>query len=86
MIVHTGAIVEMSSPAAWRRARPRSTASATASAWGTVKQTVALIEMPAAVTSSTACTPARVAGIFTCMFGARPPKWTACLPMRAASR
>ncbi len=73
-------------PPASRRCRPRSTASATASACGTVKQTVALMLIPAAVTVSIASTPALVTGIFTCMLGARAPKRIACSTMRAGSR
>ena len=86
MIVHTGAIVEVSSPACSRRSRPRSTASATASDWGTVKQTVALIDAPAAVSSSTAAMPAAVAGTLICMLGASEAKCSPCSVSRCVSR
>ncbi len=86
MIVQTGDIVLTSSPASSRRRRPRSTASATASDCGTVKQTVALTLIPAAVMSSSAWIPARVTGAFTCMFGASPANRIACSVILAASR
>ncbi len=86
MIVTIGDIAEVSSPAAARRARPRSTASAAASACGTVNETVALMLMPRNVASSMASMPAAVAGNLTCMFGARPAKRTACSTMRTGSR
>jgi len=86
MIVQTGDIALVSSPAASRRRRPRSTASATASACGTVNETVALTLIPFAVISSSAAIPARVTGAFTCMFGASPAKAIACSVMRAGSR
>ena len=65
MIVQTGAIDSTSSPAAARRSRPRSTAAPTASACGTVNDTVALMLTPRALASSIAAIPARVAGSFT---------------------
>jgi hypothetical protein len=86
MSVHTGAIVVASSPASSRRRSPRSTASATASACGTVNDTVALMLTPAAVISSSAAIPARVTGAFTCMFGARPANRIACSVIRSGSR
>ena len=46
MSVHTGVMRDTSLPSASRRRSARSTASPTASAWGTVKLTVALMEMP----------------------------------------
>ena len=46
MIVQTGPMRLMSRPSASRRRRPRSTASATAIAWGTVNETVALMLTP----------------------------------------
>ena len=46
MMVQTGPMVEMSRPSASRRRSPRSTASATATHWGSVKQTVALMLTP----------------------------------------
>ena len=46
MIVQTGPIAAVSSPSASRRSSPRSIASATASACGTVKDTVALMLTP----------------------------------------
>ena len=82
MIVQTGPMPLTSWPAASRRRSPRSTASPTASAWGTVKETVALMLIPRAVTSSIAAIPADVAGILTMMFGARPSKCTACSTSR----
>ena len=62
MIVHTGPIVVMSPPSRSRRSRPRSTASATASACGTLKDTVALMLIPRAVASSIAQIPASSPG------------------------
>ncbi len=47
MMVQTGPMERISRPSFSRRARPRSTASATASACGRVKETVALMLMPA---------------------------------------
>ena len=46
MSVHTGVMRDTSLPSASRRRSARSTASPTASAWGTVKLTVALMEIP----------------------------------------
>ena len=46
MMVQTGDISEISFPSASRRFKPLSTASATASDWGTVKHTVALMFTP----------------------------------------
>jgi len=46
MMVQTGDISLTGLPSAERRLRPRSMASATAMACGTVKQTVALIDTP----------------------------------------
>jgi hypothetical protein len=46
MIVQTGPMESTSAPSASRRRRPRSIASATASACGTVKDTVALMLTP----------------------------------------
>ena len=86
MTVQTGVILLTSSPASSRRRSPRSTASPTASACGTVKQTVAFTVTPAVVICSSASTPARVTGAFTCMLGASPAKRIACSVMRAASR
>ena len=86
MIVAIGVIDATSCPAAARRSRPRSTASATASAWGTVKLTVPLMLTPRAVASSMATRPAAVTGNLTWMFGARVAKRTACSTMRAGSR
>ena len=60
----------MSCPPARARCRPRSTASATATHCGTVKQTVALMLMPVTVAFFDGSMPARVAGILTIMFGA----------------
>ena len=82
MMVQTGPMVLVSSPAASRRFSPRSTASATATHCGSVKETVALMLMPSAVASSIAAIPARVAGIFTIMFGARA--WKCCAWRRSA--
>jgi len=53
-MVQTGPIVRISSPSFSRRARPRSTASATAMACGKVKETVALMLTPRYVHSSMA--------------------------------
>ncbi len=86
MIVQTGPIHEVSPPSARRRASPRSMASPTARACGTVNDTVALMLMPSAVASSMASMPTRVAGILTMMFGASESKCTACSTSRAASR
>ena len=86
MIVHTGLNRLASPPAASKRRRPRSTASPTAIAWGTVNPTVALIAMPRAVASSIASRPAAVVGNLTWMFGARVAKCTACSSIRAGSR
>ena len=74
VIVQTGRMLAVSPPSTSRRRMPRSTASATAVAWGTVKQTVALTLTPSRVASSMAATPAFVTGSFTWMFGARPAK------------
>ncbi len=57
MSVTTGAIDATSRPAAARRARPRSTASAAARACGTVNETVALMLTPRNVASSIAVEP-----------------------------
>ena len=73
-------------PAASKRARPRSTASAAAIAWETVKTTVMLATTPRAVASSTAWRPAAVHGNLTWMLGARVLKWTAWSAMRTGSR
>ena len=54
MMVQTGPMERMSRPSFSRRARPRSTASATAMACGRVKETVALMLMPRYVASSMA--------------------------------
>ena len=86
MIVQTGPMRDMSSPAFRRRSSPLSTASATATAWGTEKQTVALMLMPRHVASSMAPTPASVTGILTIMLGARASKWTAWATIRSALR
>ena len=86
MIVQMGVIDETSSPAASRRASPRSTASAEATAWGTVKLTVELMLTPRKVASSIPSMPAAVAGNLTWMFGARPWNRTACSTIRTGSR
>ena len=86
MKLQIGVMDAVSAPVAARRARPRSTASATASAWETVKTTVPLALTPRAVASSMATMPAAVAGNFTWMFGARPARRAACSTIRAASR
>ena len=86
MIVHTDPIAVMSWPSRSLRRRPRSTASATARACGTLNETVALMLMPRAVASSIAQMPAKVAGIFTIMFGASASKWIACRRMPGPSR
>ena len=86
MSVHTGPMRLMSFLSFSRRFRPRSTASATAIAWGRVKLTVALMLIPRAVASSTASIPACVAGIFTIMFGASSLKRTACSTIASALR
>ena len=59
MIVITGPIGVVSWPSASRRAIPRSTASAAASACATLNETVALTLMPRYVASSMAAIPAR---------------------------
>ncbi len=46
MMVTTGPMVEMSSPSASRRFRPRSMASPLATAWATVNDTVTLMLTP----------------------------------------
>ena len=46
MMVQTGLIEAISLPSCSRRRRPRSTASATATHWGSVKLTVALMLTP----------------------------------------
>ena len=86
MIVTIGVIDATSPPAAARRSSPRSTASAAASAWGTVKLTVALMLTPRKVASSMATIPAAVAGNLTWMFGASAANRTACSTIRAGSR
>ena len=86
MIVQTGVTAVGSPPAAASASRPRSTASPTAMAWATVKQTVALMLTPAAVASSIARIPAVVAGNLTWMFGARPANRTPCSSMRSVFR
>ena len=65
MIVTIGTTLVGSPPEASNRRNPRSTASAAATACGTVKETVALMLTPRAVDSSIATIPAEVAGIFT---------------------
>ena len=72
MIVHTGPMGAISLPSRPGRERPRSTASATAMACGTVKLTVALMLTPRQVASSMASIPAAVTGIFTMILGAIP--------------
>ena len=86
MIVTTGPIDAVDSPAASRRRRPRSIASAAAIAWATEKQTVVLTLIPAAVASSIAAIPAAVAGNLTMMFGASPWKWRPWASIRSAER
>ena len=83
MSVHTGVTSDTLPPRAANASRPRSIASATASAWGTVKQTVALTLIPSPVAASIAAMPARVAGNFTCMFGARVANRRPCSSMFA---
>ncbi len=86
MMVHTGPIVVMSCPSRSLRRKPRSTASATARACGTLNDTVALMLIPRAVASSMAQMPAYVAGIFTIILGASASKWIACRRMPGPSR
>ena len=62
MIVITGPIDEVSWPSASRRAMPRSTASAAATACATLNETVALTLMPRYDASSMAATPAASSG------------------------
>ena len=83
MIVQTGVTVAGSPPAAANASRPRSTASATAIACATVKQTVALMLTPTAVAASIAAIPARVAGNLTWMFGAKAAKRSPCSSIRS---
>src|SRR5436309_15884860 len=60
MIVTTGPIASVDSPAASRRRMPRSIASAAATACATEKQTVVLTLTPRALASSIASRPAEV--------------------------
>ena len=85
IIVAVGAMCAVSSPAASRRRRPRSMASAIASTWGTQKLTVTLRFAPWNVASSTEAMPADVAGNFTCMLGPSCASSTACTSIAARS-
>ena len=76
MIVITGPMSSVRSPSASRRLRPRSTASAAATACATLNETVALIDTPRYVASSMTAMPTFVAGNLTMMFGATSVKWT----------